>query len=148
MTPQQRDTLVQAALDVRQMAHAPYSSFRVGAALLSAEGHVFTGVNVENVSYGLTNCAERVAIATAVTAGEQEFTGLAVATPGGVTPCGACRQVIAEFCEDLPILIVDSNDRKIVAETTLGALLPGRFHEFHSQPTSRGGSENSEEEGN
>lgn len=93
------DSLVEAAWRAREMAYAPYSNFRVGAALLTADGRVFVGCNVENISYGLTNCAERVAIGAAVAAGVREFLAVAVVADTGmpISPCGACRQVLAEF---------------------------------------------------
>lgn len=93
------DALVAAAWKVREAAYAPYSNFAVGAALLASDGRVFTGCNVENISYGLTNCAERVAIGAAVAAGVREFLAVAVVADTGVpiSPCGACRQVLAEF---------------------------------------------------
>jgi cytidine deaminase len=93
------DSLLEAAWLAREMAYAPYSNFHVGAALLAADGRVFTGCNVENISYGLTNCAERVAIGAAVAAGVREFLAVAVVADTGVpiSPCGACRQVLAEF---------------------------------------------------
>jgi cytidine deaminase len=91
--------LVDAAWQVRERAYAPYSNFQVGAAVLAADGRVFVGCNVENLSYGLTNCAERVAIETAVAAGVREFLAVAVVadTVVPISPCGACRQVMAEF---------------------------------------------------
>lgn len=119
--------LVQAALAVRQRAHAPYSKFLVGAALQTAEGKLFVGCNVENASYGLTNCAERTAIFSAVAAGEQQFTRLAITSAGGVTPCGACRQVLAEFAPNLSILLIDTDHPDQAAEVNLADLLPGRF---------------------
>lgn len=93
------DSLVEAAWRAREMAYAPYSNFHVGAALLAADGRVFIGCNVENISYGLTNCAERVAIGAAIAAGVREFLAVAVVADTGVpiSPCGACRQVLAEF---------------------------------------------------
>ncbi|HWA98351.1 MAG TPA: cytidine deaminase [Pirellulales bacterium] len=121
------DELVAAALAVRQRAYAPYSHYQVGAALRGKSGAVYAGCNVENASYGLTQCAERAAITTAVAAGEREFTALVLAVPTGGTPCGACRQVVAEFCQTLPILIVDAEDPTRRLETNIEALLPGRF---------------------
>ena len=124
MTP---EALQAAALAVQQHAYAKYSQFRVGAALATPGGAIFTGCNVENSSYGLTICAERVALFAAVAAGEQEFTGLAIASPGGVMPCGACLQVLAEFVNELNIWLVDSEQKVSVRETSLGRLLPERF---------------------
>src|SRR6188474_2448869 len=93
------DQLISAAIAARLEAHAPYSNFKVGAALLAKDGRVFTGCNVENLSYGLTMCAERVAIGAAVAAGVRDFQGVAVVADTGVpiSPCGACRQVLSEF---------------------------------------------------
>jgi cytidine deaminase len=122
-----RDAVIRAALDVRQRAYAKYSSFLVGAALLTADGKIFTGCNVENCSYGLTICAERAAVFSAIAAGHQQFQLLALATAGGATPCGACRQVLAEFAPALPILIIDANQPASIIETNLRDLLPGAF---------------------
>lgn len=121
------EALIQAALAAQLRAFCPYSQFPVGAALRTAGGSIYCGVNVENASYGLTNCAERVAVGAAVAAGEREFTAIAVASRGGVSPCGACRQVLAEFNPDLVIWMVDSLQPEQVRETTLAVLLPGRF---------------------
>ena len=122
-------TLVERALEVRRSAYAPYSQFAVGAAVLAADGGVHVGANVENASYGLTICAERAAVFAAIAAAQTRFKGLAVASTGGATPCGACRQVLAEFCDDLPIVLVDANQPKQEhwKETSLGLLLPDRF---------------------
>ena len=119
--------LVAAALAARERSYSPYSKFAVGAALLTSAGEVFTGCNVENCSYGLTICAERTAACTAVAAGRREFTALALALSGGGTPCGACRQFLAEFSPNLPIYIVDADAPGKVLETSLDVLLPGRF---------------------
>jgi len=119
--------LVAAALAARQRSYSPYSKFAVGAALLATAGEIFTGCNVENCSYGLTICAERTAACTAVAAGRREFTALALALSGGGTPCGACRQFLAEFSPNLPIYIVDADAPGKVLETSLDVLLPGRF---------------------
>ncbi len=127
MNDSERQELVQAALDAQQRAYCPFSNFPVGAALRSTSGCIYQGVNVENISFGLTNCAERVAIGTAVAAGEREFTAVAVASRGGVSPCGACRQVLAEFNPNLTIIMIDSTNPSEVHESTLGQLLPGRF---------------------
>src|SRR6185436_5256990 len=96
LSTQVRETLIQAAVEARQRAYAPYSKFLVGAAILAADGSIYTGCNVENSSYGLTICAERATVFAAVAAGQKQFQMLAIATAGGGTPCGACRQVLAE----------------------------------------------------
>jgi cytidine deaminase len=123
-----RDLLARAR-EARANAYAPYSRFPVGAALLAANGRVFTGCNVENASYGLTNCAERVAIGAAVTAGARAFVAIAVTGPDDVkstAPCGACRQVLYEFGPDLP-LIMPSSGPDGYEMTSIGQLLPGAF---------------------
>jgi cytidine deaminase len=127
LTDAVRTKLVSSAVTARQSAYARYSHFAVGAAILAADGTIICGANVENASYGLTICAERVAIHAAVAAGHRQFQALAVATSGGLTPCGACRQVLAEFCEDLPILLVDTTRDNAVSETNLSVLLPNCF---------------------
>jgi cytidine deaminase len=119
--------LIEAALTARDGAYAPYSNFHVGAAVLTADGRIFTGANVENASYGLTLCAERVAAATAVAAGCRELMAVAVATPGGHSPCGACRQVLAEFGGQMKVLLVDSDDPANIRQFTLKQLLPEQF---------------------
>lgn len=115
--------LIAAAWEVRERAYAPYSSFRVGAALLARDGRIFTGCNVENLSYGLTICAERNAAFAAVAAGAREFTRIAVVadTREPISPCGACRQVLAEF-GDFEIICATRDGRTFVS--TLGAMLP------------------------
>ncbi len=127
LTDEQRQDLINAAIAVRRNAHSPYSNFPVGAAVIVDDGEIFSGCNVENVSFGLTNCAERTAVFAAVAAGQKELVGLAVATAGGHTPCGACRQVLSEFADDLLILIVDAESQAVVNEVTLSQLLPDRF---------------------
>ena len=124
---ERRAELVAAARAARARAHCPYSGFAVGAALLCADGTVVTGANVENSSYGLTLCAERAAVVRAVAEGRREFVAIAVATgaPTPTQPCGACRQVLAEFAPTLPVFAVGAGEE--VAETTLGTLLPHRF---------------------
>ncbi|WP_322802226.1 cytidine deaminase [Thermoflexus sp.] len=117
--------LVELALRMRERAYAPYSGYRVGAALLSASGQVFTGCNVENAVYPLGLCAERVAVFKAISEGERGFTAIAIATENGGTPCGACRQVLSEFAPDLRILLVDA--KGAVRETSLRRLLPEPF---------------------
>ncbi len=112
----------------RENAYVPYSSFKVGAALLTKDGSIYHGCNIENASYGLTNCAERTAIFKAVSEGVTKFASLAVVadTDGPVSPCGACRQVMAEFCEpDMPVYLI--NLKGDVQETTVSDLLPGAF---------------------
>jgi cytidine deaminase len=122
----ERTALIAAAREARARAYAPYSKFQVGTALRTKSGKVFTGCNIENASYGLTNCAERVAVQTAVAAGEREFELLVIATPDGSPPCGACRQVLAEFAPELPMLLV-ADDPANVVEANLRELFPGRF---------------------
>lgn len=121
-----RDRLLQAAVEARLRAYAPYSHYQVGAALLTTSGLVFTGCNVENASYGLTICAERAAIFKAVSEGEQHFKTLALCLESGGSPCGACRQVMHEFAPGLQILIGDPEGR-LLNETTLDRLLPDAF---------------------
>ena len=135
LDPTTRESLLSAARRAARQAYCPYSRFHVGAAVLS-DGHTFTGCNVENASYGLAMCAERVAILTAVAAGHRQIQAIAVTCPDSPPqeppptrmPCGACRQVLAEFCEDLPILLVDADDPGIAREVSLAALLPDQFH--------------------
>ena len=117
--------LLDAAMQARQRAHAPYSRFAVGAALRAGSGLIYAGANVENASSGLTVCAERVAVWKAVSEGERRIEALALITAPGATPCGACRQVLVEFEADLPILVADTDGRAWL--TTLAALLPDAF---------------------
>jgi cytidine deaminase len=118
------DQLIDAATEARGRAYAPYSKFAVGAALLTKSGRVVTGCNVENLSFGLTICAERAAVFAAIALGEKEFEAIAVVadsqTP--VTPCGACRQVLAEFAGDLPVC--SANLEGVRFESTIRELLP------------------------
>lgn len=116
------EPLITAAWDVRNRAYAPYSNFQVGAALLAEDGRRFVGCNVENVSYGLTNCAERVAVGAAVAAGTRTIVAVVVAADTGspISPCGACRQVLAEFGNPR-ILLVNRTSR---LEVGLDELLP------------------------
>ena len=127
MTDHEQQQLIAAACSARAQAHAPYSGFAVGAALLMQDGRIIEGCNVENASYGLTLCAERVAVVRAVAEGETAWRAIAVASPGGAAPCGACRQVLAEFCTDLPVLLVDTDAPDRIRHTTLATLLPDRF---------------------
>ncbi|MDA7886820.1 cytidine deaminase [bacterium] len=120
------ELLIEAAMAARANCYCPYSSFPVSAALLAESGKIYTGVNVENASYGLTICAERVAVGSAITAGERKFEKLVVVVRGGGSPCGACRQVLNEFAPELPVLMVDELGR-VSSETTLAGLLPRAF---------------------
>jgi homotetrameric cytidine deaminase len=121
------DELFSAAVEARDRAYARYSHFTVGAALETTDGRIFTGANIENASYGLTVCAERVAIFTAVHAGATGIAAMAVTGPDGITtpPCGACRQVIAEFAD--PGVEVRYALAYGILDTTVAALLPGAF---------------------
>ncbi|MGI9427336.1 MAG: cytidine deaminase [Bythopirellula sp.] len=119
--------LIDAALAVRANAYAPYSKFLVGAAVLTANESIVTGSNVENASYGLTICAERVAVTAAVAAGARAIGAVAVATSGGASPCGACRQVLAEFGGSMDVFLVDADDPSQVRATSLDLLLPEQF---------------------
>jgi cytidine deaminase len=122
------DELCQAALHARSLAYAPYSQFRVGAAIWCEDGTIYSGANIENASYGLTICAERVAMSLAIMAGQRTFKRMAVASQGGVAPCGACRQFLAEFSTDALVGMCDasgrSNEPRIVP---LVELLPYQF---------------------
>jgi cytidine deaminase len=126
LTDETKTQLIQAARDARQWAYAPYSNYPVGAAVLTASGRVYDGVNVENAAYPNTMCAERVAIFKAASEGERNFVALAVVTANGGSPCGACRQVLAEFGLDTRVIIADA-EGKIVSEMMVGELLPGAF---------------------
>ena len=119
--------LLRAAREARSRAYAPYSGFPVGAALLLEDGTVLMGVNVENRTFGLTVCAERTAVATAVSMGHHSFRAIAISAERAAPcpPCGACRQVMAEFEPDLPVILEDAEGRPVVHR--LGALLPEQF---------------------
>jgi cytidine deaminase len=122
--------LVTAARGARERAYAPYSKYRVGAAILTKSGAMFTGTNVENATYGATICAERSAIAQMVAAGERDPVACAVATggPRAGSPCGICRQVLREFARDMPIVLVAEHAGRLSRrETTLAKLLPDAF---------------------
>ena len=119
--------LITEARAARRRAFAPYSKFRVGSALLASSGRIYHGCNVENASYGLTVCAERVAFFNAVAAGERRFKTIAIVSDGAATPCGACRQVMAEFAPELKILVADAKQRGSVKTFLLDELLPSRF---------------------
>jgi cytidine deaminase len=126
LTNEQREKLIARAVDAYHRAYAPYSDYSVGAAVLTKSGEVYDGVNVENAVYPLTLCAERVAIFKAVSEGEREFSALAVVTRNGGTPCGSCRQVMAEFARDMLVLVADLEGR-VVGEYTVEDLLPDAF---------------------
>jgi cytidine deaminase len=123
--------LVQAAAKARQQAVAPYSKFKVGAALLTRSGEVITGANVESASYGLTCCAERVALFNALTAGKRNFVAVAVVAraQGGPMPCGACRQLLAEYASEAKVWVADSRALRAVREFSVRELLPAAFVE-------------------
>jgi cytidine deaminase len=127
MNEAEQDVLIRAALEAQQRAFCPYSNFPVGAAIRTASGSIYQGVNVENASFGLTICAERVAATAAVAAGDRDIVAVAVVSRGGVTPCGACRQFLAEFNPKLQIMMIDSNRPADIQTTTLDVLLPSRF---------------------
>ena len=126
-----RDTLIQAAAQARQQAVAPYSRFKVGAALLTKAGDIITRANVESASYGLTCCAERVALFGALTSGKRDFIAVAVVAraPGGPMPCGACRQLLAEYAPDATVWVADSRTLHAAREFTVAGLLPAAFSE-------------------
>lgn len=120
--------LVDQAIQALTNAYAPYSKFKVGAALLAASGRVYLGCNIENAAYSPTNCAERTAIFKAVSEGERKFKALAVAadTDEVITPCGVCRQVLAEFFDDEVVILLANLNGQVV-QTKLSELLPGAF---------------------
>ena len=118
--------LISAATEAAKNAYSPYSNFRVGAALLTKSGKVYTGCNVENASYGLANCAERTAVFKAISEGEREFEMMAIGSVGGVYPCGACRQVLNEFAPDLKLVLGDF-EGNLTGESSLRDLLPNAF---------------------
>jgi cytidine deaminase len=129
LTSSEQDELLQLAALARQSAYVPYSHFAVGAAVRAEDGRVFTGCNVENASYGLTICAERNAVAHAVAEGARRFDAIAVVTENGVTPCGACRQVLAEFGPAMTVIVADEAGQRRVY--TIGDLLPDAFTPDH-----------------
>ena len=118
--------LIEKAKEASRKAYAPYSNYKVGAALLTKSGKVYTGCNIENSSYGLTNCAERTAVFKAVSEGEMEFEEMAIYadSPNLPTPCGACRQVLSEFGPELKITIISNKEQMV---TSISELLPLRF---------------------
>ena len=131
--------LIEQSKKAREKAYVPYSKFQVGAALLTEDGEVFHGCNIENAGYSMTNCAERTAMFKAVSEGHRKFAAIAVTadTEGPVSPCGACRQVLAEFCPaDMPVYL--TNLKGDVLETTVGELLPGSFSAEDMEYAKRG----------
>jgi len=131
MTKTDKSVLVMAALKARERAVAPYSKFKVGAALLTAEGVIITGANVESASYGLTCCAERVALFKALTEGHKNFVAVAVVAraPGAPMPCGACRQLLAEYAPRAVVWAADSRFPRKIREFSVAELLPAAFLE-------------------
>lgn len=119
--------LVEAAKAARENAHAPFSNFRVGSALRAKSGRIYTGCNIENATYGLTMCAERVAIYKAISEGERGFDAIVVMadTPTPTAPCGACRQLIWEFCGDIEVILANPNGK--VETVRMSALFPKPF---------------------
>jgi cytidine deaminase len=124
-----KQQLVRAAARARERAVAPYSKFKVGAALLTKGGEIISGANVESVSYGLTCCAERVALFNALTSGKKKIVAVAVVAraPGGPMPCGACRQLLAEYAPEAKVWVADSRALTKIKEFTVGELLPSAF---------------------
>ena len=119
--------IVAEAMKAREFAQAPYSKFKVGAALLTDAGAVVHGANVESASYGLSCCAERVAIFNALTSGYHSFQKMAIASEGGAPPCGACRQIITEYAANAELILVDVNQPESPSHTNIRTLLPDPF---------------------
>ena len=130
LSNQEKQALIDLANTARRRAYVPYSNYPVGAALRTKTGRIFTGVNVENAAYPQTMCAERVAVFKAVSEGEKEFEVISVVTDNGGSPCGGCRQVLAEFGLDTIVLLADRNG-KLLKETTVKELLPEAFTPDH-----------------
>lgn len=126
LTPDERDNLIQRALEARHWAYAPYSNYAVGAALLADSGQTYSGANIENAAYPASICAERVAVFSAVHQGERRFRAIVVATENGGSPCGSCRQVLAEFGLETLVLIVNQHGL-LIKEVPLAELLPEAF---------------------
>lgn len=126
LVPDLKAKLIAAATEVRKRAHAPYSRFHVGAALACSDGSIVTGCNVENASLGLSICAERASVVSAIADGKKDFLAIAIAATPVATPCGACRQFLAEFAPRLEILAVDAQSGE-TKSWRLDALLPERF---------------------
>jgi len=129
-TDEEKKYLIDLANEARRRAYVPYSNYHVGAALRTKTGKVYTGVNVENAAYPATMCAERIAVFKAVSDGELEFEVVSVVTDNGGSPCGACRQVLAEFGLDTIVLIANGKG-ELIKEMTVGELLPEAFQPQH-----------------
>ena len=134
LEPEIKVTMIKMALEARKNSYSPYSHFQVGACLLTKEGRLYTGCNIENAAYGPTNCAERTSFLKAVSAGERDFAGIAIVgdKEGTVVdnyafPCGVCRQVMTEFTDPETFVILVAKSEKDYLETTLAALLPNAF---------------------
>lgn len=132
----EKQALIDLANEARRRAYAPYSHYHVGAALRAKNGAMYTGVNVENAAYTNGICAERNAVFKAVADGQREFEVIAVVTDNGGSPCGACRQVLAEFGLDTVVLLADGSG-KLTLETTVGGLLPHAFQPHHLPSTDK-----------
>ena len=130
LTNKERQALIDLGNAARQRAYVPYSNYPVGAALRTKTGRIYTGVNVENAAYPQTMCAERVAIFKAISDGEKEFEVISVVTDNGGSPCGGCRQEMAEFALDMIVLMADGNGR-LIKESTVKELLPEAFTPEH-----------------
>ena len=126
LSKEEKRSLVSLANEARRRAYAPYSNYRVGAALRTKSGRIYTGVNIESAAYPTTICAERVAVFKAVSEGELEFDVIAVVTENGGSPCGSCRQVMAEFGLKTLVLLADGREH-LVKEMTVAELLPEAF---------------------
>ena len=121
---------VVSAIEVRKNAYAPFSNFAVGAAIIAKDGSIFTGVNVENSSFGATNCAERTALFSAVTAGSRDFDAIVIASSlngKAVFPCGICRQVLADFNPEMRVILVNGEPKLIEPDLSLSDIFPGVF---------------------
>ena len=132
LPPNDQRRLVKAALAARKRAIAPYSKFQVGAALLTRKGEIIGGANVESASYGLTCCAERVALFKALTEGKKDFIAVAVVAHGAVSPCGACRQLLIEYAPKAEVFVADPATPKDIRRYTVVELLPAAFREFEA----------------
>ena len=134
-----KQRLIATALKARRGAVAPYSGFAVGAALQTVRGKIFTGANVESASYGLTCCAERVALFKALTDGAKDFAAIAVVAPApdGPMPCGACRQLLAEYAPRAVVWVADAARPKAIREFTVAGLLPAAFRDVPGKSTKR-----------